>query len=290
VQKKMSPTEMHAFEKAMMSDPFLADALEGYQNSNADLATQHISEINKKIQPKKESTKVVGMNSSARWLRIAALLIVIVGVGLITYRVLNTPEENADLATFDNMPAPTTDTISAIEQPLAQQQSPRMAIEENAASSSPVINESVTSSGNVAPLAMKESSVDTASFAMRDTNAQLRTLETEKASVASARAPREMSDMMQVQGSSTAQPKDGWVKFQAYVDKEVETAKQKNNAFAGSKVDLEFSVDNNGNVSDIKIINATNTEVAKVAVEILKKSPQWKPLANNARAKISISF
>jgi hypothetical protein len=42
LQKQMSPSEMHAFEKAMMSDPFLADALEGLQASNSALANEFI--------------------------------------------------------------------------------------------------------------------------------------------------------------------------------------------------------------------------------------------------------
>jgi outer membrane biosynthesis protein TonB len=56
------------------------------------------------------------------------------------------------------------------------------------------------------------------------------------------------------------------------------------------KVELEFSVDKEGNVADIKILSASNTEVAKVAADILRKSPRWTPLANNARARIVINF
>ena len=41
---EMTKTEMHDFEKAMMEDPFLADAFEGYEKSDADVATIHLAQ------------------------------------------------------------------------------------------------------------------------------------------------------------------------------------------------------------------------------------------------------
>ena len=34
LQGKLSPAEMHALEKAAVQDPFLADAIEGYQSAD----------------------------------------------------------------------------------------------------------------------------------------------------------------------------------------------------------------------------------------------------------------
>ena len=34
LQHSMSPQEMHEFEKALMNDPFLADALEGFRQAS----------------------------------------------------------------------------------------------------------------------------------------------------------------------------------------------------------------------------------------------------------------
>jgi hypothetical protein len=292
LQKQMSPAEMHAFEKAMMSDPFLADALEGYWESDATLANQHLSEIREAINPKKEEGRVVDFNSSAKWLRIAAIFLVLVGAALITYKILNKPGEGTELAKTNEQPILPADTISATDESLAQQGvpgTPRKPGNENPVITPPSLTErEVFTTESAAPLAMKKSSNDSTSMALLDTSVQADA--TSVGNVAEAKAPKDLAARSMATQSAPAQPRDGWVKFQAYVDKEVSLAKEKNSAYSGSKVELEFSVDNVGNVADIKVLSATNTEVAKTAVEILKKSPRWTPLANNARAKIVISF
>src|SRR4051812_20998667 len=88
-QGLMSNEEMHAFEKASMEDPFLADALEGYMDADESVASQHLSNISEKISGKQKTNEqavIVPMQrkSFAMW-RVAAMLIVIAGAGLITY-------------------------------------------------------------------------------------------------------------------------------------------------------------------------------------------------------------
>lgn len=99
LQKQMSREEMYAFEKAMMADPFLADALEGFQQADATTSNRHLAEIEQRILGKKEQAKVVPVTSSSKqWLRIAAIFVVIVGISLVTYRLLNDGSGNAELA------------------------------------------------------------------------------------------------------------------------------------------------------------------------------------------------
>jgi hypothetical protein len=287
----MSPSEMHAFEKAMMSDPFLADALEGFQTSDATLADKHLSEINHKVSSKKDEAKVVGMSSSAKWIRVAAMFIVLVGAGLITYYILNKPQENTTIAAIESQPSLPVDSISATDQSTSLQAAPLNATNDHPTTSSPVLkNDIPMADGAVAaaPLASKRSAAETEESALSDTSVQIQALDARKMAT-TASAPK-ISDETSANQNSTAQPKDGWVKFQAYVDKEVDQAKEKNSALTAMKVELEFSVDKEGNVADIKILSASNTEVAKVAADILRKSPRWTPLANNARARIVINF
>jgi hypothetical protein len=95
-QGLMSKEEMHAFEKASMEDPFLADALEGYMEADMALAEEHLGNIAEKINDaadQKEKAVVVTMpkKSFAMW-RVAAMIIVIAGAGLLTYNILNKKE------------------------------------------------------------------------------------------------------------------------------------------------------------------------------------------------------
>ncbi|GEO08244.1 carboxypeptidase-like regulatory domain-containing protein [Segetibacter aerophilus] len=90
LQQKMSRQEMHEFEKALMNDPFLADALEGFSASDPTLAREHLAEIEQRLTASHEEAKVVPLPSSTtEWWKIAAIILVIISAGAITYSVVN---------------------------------------------------------------------------------------------------------------------------------------------------------------------------------------------------------
>lgn len=82
LQGSMSASEMHDIEKAALQDPFLADAIEGFNETDINIAKQHLNEIHAGLFAEKE-TKVVTFNKRTQWLNIAALVIVLAGVGLV---------------------------------------------------------------------------------------------------------------------------------------------------------------------------------------------------------------
>jgi hypothetical protein len=88
---RMTTTEMHAFEKASMEDPFLADALEGYMEADMQLADEHLANISERITDKEEErAKVVAMPAQRfGWMRVAAMVIVLAGAGLLTYKLVD---------------------------------------------------------------------------------------------------------------------------------------------------------------------------------------------------------
>jgi hypothetical protein len=103
-QGLMSKEEMHAFEKASMEDPFLADALEGYMQADINIAEKHLSNIHDRVSNKeqeKEKAVVVSMpkKSFGMW-RVAAMVIIIAGAGLITYKVFNKKEVDPGTGTI----------------------------------------------------------------------------------------------------------------------------------------------------------------------------------------------
>jgi hypothetical protein len=82
----LSPAEMHAIEKAAMDDPFLADALEGYKDTSlADLDSL------KERLDKRVGAVVPILNLKHKrftWVRVAAAVIIIVGVGLLVQQLV----------------------------------------------------------------------------------------------------------------------------------------------------------------------------------------------------------
>ncbi len=89
---KMDAKEMHAFERTMMDDPFLADAIEGFKKSNEAIAASHLTEIEKQLTGDKQKAKVVALQAQATgWWKIAAIILLIVTGAAISYNLLNTP-------------------------------------------------------------------------------------------------------------------------------------------------------------------------------------------------------
>ena len=87
LQGKMSPAEMHAFEKAMLDDPFLADALEGFRDADSVLAKKHLAEIERKINGEKQEAIVVPMATKGmNWLRVAAIVLILVTGSIFSYQ------------------------------------------------------------------------------------------------------------------------------------------------------------------------------------------------------------
>jgi TonB family protein len=87
----LSAKERNDLEKAALDDPFLADALEGYAVAGVDHAAD-IDVLKKRLAEKVESGKVIAMKGGGKtsfpWLRVAALVIVIAGAGLLAKQLI----------------------------------------------------------------------------------------------------------------------------------------------------------------------------------------------------------
>jgi len=98
LNRQMNAAEMHAFEKAMMDDPFLADAVDGYRSMPAAQSIQSdLAELQQRINPKKENGKVVS-GFFRPWLQMAAVAVILLSAGFVLYRFLNKPVTNEIIA------------------------------------------------------------------------------------------------------------------------------------------------------------------------------------------------
>ena len=86
----LSSKERHDLEKAALDDPFLADALEGYATAGVNVAAD-ISELKNRLGERTDTAKVVSIKKTGGgggfpFLRVAAILIVLVGGAYLTYQ------------------------------------------------------------------------------------------------------------------------------------------------------------------------------------------------------------
>lgn len=85
----LSPAEMHAMEKAALEDPFLADAMEGYDNDALTIPAD-ITDLKERLARRlSEDNKVIALpgndKSSFPWMRAAVMTGVLAGAGLLAY-------------------------------------------------------------------------------------------------------------------------------------------------------------------------------------------------------------
>ncbi len=93
----MNAGEMHALEKAALDDPFLADALDGYTVPDINMGADLI-ELKNRLKERTGQVKIMASNKKSPFffLRIAAMIVVVAGAGLITYTFFNkNKDENA---------------------------------------------------------------------------------------------------------------------------------------------------------------------------------------------------
>ncbi|MBE7171099.1 MAG: carboxypeptidase-like regulatory domain-containing protein [Williamsia sp.] len=103
LQRNMTPQEMHLFERALMDDPFLADALEGFRASDATLAATHLDQLEQQITGEREETKVVPLIVKKKtWWKAAAMILFLAGAGSLSYFFLSKQEVPANIAQNKN--------------------------------------------------------------------------------------------------------------------------------------------------------------------------------------------
>ena len=97
---QLSAAEQHAIEKAAMDDPFLADAMDGYEEKAmvpASVIAPAIDELKTRLAERvaeKQSTPVIKF----LWWKIAAVVIVFIGAGWLYTSVNNKAKDSTNLA------------------------------------------------------------------------------------------------------------------------------------------------------------------------------------------------
>jgi hypothetical protein len=83
----LSAEERHALEKAALDDPFLADALEGYSTPGVEVESD-LAELRQRLVTRSGGAKVIPLGANSKpfpWLRVAAILVLALGAGLLSY-------------------------------------------------------------------------------------------------------------------------------------------------------------------------------------------------------------
>lgn len=114
----MSHEDMYAFEKAMLADPFLEDAVEGFKEANIKKAETDLVSIEATLLPEKKSAKIVPFYIAYKtWFSAAAAIIVIATIGAVTFSIFKPNNNNQQVAIVTpqiEKPKTFTDTTHSI--------------------------------------------------------------------------------------------------------------------------------------------------------------------------------
>lgn len=88
LQGKMPPAEMHALEKAALQDPFLADAIEGYERVELSTVESDLFEIRQSLASGNEDTRVIPMRARKQWWKVAAMIILVAGAAVVGWQLM----------------------------------------------------------------------------------------------------------------------------------------------------------------------------------------------------------
>lgn len=116
---KMSAAEMHAFEKASLDDPFLADAIEGMESVRSSHGQStidtHLTALHGELQERRRGGAVVPMGGF-NWRKLVAAAVILVVLGTVAYTTLfnNHGESNKEnLAVNADKTAPVAENAKA---------------------------------------------------------------------------------------------------------------------------------------------------------------------------------
>jgi hypothetical protein len=300
----MSAKEMHEMEKTALQDPFLADAIEGYSRASFEQSKKHLNEITAALQAKKEETKIVSLPTKTfYWWRVAAIILLLVGTGTISWFIINSnngKNEAIELAKTKENKRLNADTIrqketaSAImrndtaEELFAHNLSTKCTEKEiqkrekepaqekiSSAAFNKMRTEKTTTQKIVADSANIGNDV-TAGITLRDVSAQ-------DALQFSKVIPGKIA-------VDSAYPAGGWESFQAYVYKKLNKLVDSTGNSIKSDVELEFSIDDNGNPYNFSVIRSSSDINTSRAIEIVKDGPKWVTTSKKKKGKVTIKF
>jgi TonB family protein len=134
---EMTPAEMHALEKRALSDPFLAEALEGVDQLSEAEFSEDVKQLNRRISGKKPAT------TRAWTMRIAAGLAILLAATFVIWKTGDSIQEPEELALEKTVPQPepseTGDSIpkGILSQPATPSETGGLAARDQEASATP---------------------------------------------------------------------------------------------------------------------------------------------------------
>ncbi len=295
---ELTPKEMHALEKRALSDPFLAEALEGIEKVSADELNADIHHLNEKTIRQKKSDWFVP-------LRIAAAIALIATVTFIIYQFIPRPEnlalQNEKTLPKIQIPAQPDSVInqknetenkpSAVTQLKPEKKQRQQTVEKPGKQKreSTTTIAPATAVTQPAPdqikneLAKEIDPQPTEEIASSDDLAQNKIIDQNKKdkSYATGRAMPQVRESKTGSPPAMAIPVGGQKAYDTYLKKSLHYPQEALNKNITGYVTIEFTVFANGQRDNYKVVSGLGYGCEEEAIRLIKEGPQWSPAIYN---------
>jgi len=305
---KMNASEMHAFEKAALSDSFLAEAVDGYREINATEAANRLQQIETAILSNQEKTKVVSMPTATKkhYWRVAASVIVLIGIGGITFQLLNKKStENSIAKTEINKPQINNNNQATITQPPAinkEEEQKNVAAHKPSSKNIEAKKEPVIASAeNTKPSVLKDNKLSEKKESVAMLKAD--SLQPTTASKENVSAPQTLSETVVASMMKNASaksyssqkryelmPEDGWDNYKNYLRK-ILSENFKTDEFKGT-IELAILINNSGKVEEVTVNQSPNQKINNTIIKAVKEGGNWldSSPSKDKKEKKAVSF
>jgi hypothetical protein len=270
---------MHALERAALEDPFLAEAIEGYQVTE-QVPAEAIDELRERL-----SARVArGERRNMAWaMSVAAGLVLCLSLGA---WVFFRQDEPIPIAGSMERKMAVTDSTPLEPAPSS--------VNDNIPSTAPTgenKREEAKSSPSIAAAANQNAEAPvTAADDQRPSAATAVPLPEQKkiaAATMKARMPEQTMAAPVADSTQASEPTIGWTAYRAYIAKNIR--KQSPDAPKG-EVELSFRVNDAGRPYDIRIETKLSPAQDQEAARLIGEGPAWKRLKDNVRVRYRINF
>lgn len=95
---KLTPLQMNAMEKAALNDPFLAEAIEGYEGIQHEDWKKQLANLKEGFSQQNTTAKVIAMPKRTNWFKYAAAVLLIGGTAAISFWLTNKKDDHQQIA------------------------------------------------------------------------------------------------------------------------------------------------------------------------------------------------
>lgn len=314
---EMSARERHDFEKRALSDPFLADAIEGAEKVDPKQFSEDVNSLNQKLLSRRDHAWGITV-------RIAAGVIMVFVVGWLVYRENGPVPEPLASQANDSIVSPakdSTDQLLTLAQPKSSepsaatpstsgakpQQSPAGSSKaiakapdqeaDSKSTSGSARAEEQLSSEKVTPATAAESadrsaaapqSIALGASEKKALSESAKKDDKENEVTSAARANTRLAD-------SPPTPVGGFDAYQKYLDKNKQTPEAAQRANLRGIVQIDFTINVDGSLTGFTVVKALGLGCEEEVLRLIQKGPKWSPAIQNgepkaATTRVSVTF